>query len=62
MSFNISQIIVKNELTPKKEELELTLQKSDLVELSIRDFLKYCGFAVEDYSQFIRHSKVPVRF
>ena len=36
--------------------------QSDLVELSIREFLKYCNFSVEDYSQFIRHSKVPVRF
>lgn len=36
--------------------------QSDLVELSIRDFLEYCGFHVEDYSQFVRHSKVPVRF
>ena len=36
--------------------------QSDLVELSIREFLKYCDFAVEDYSQFIRHSKGPVRF
>lgn len=36
--------------------------QSDLVELSIQDFLKYCEFEVEDYSGFIRHSNVPVRF
>lgn len=36
--------------------------QSDLAELSIRDFLEYCDFHVEDYSQFVRHSKVPVRF
>ena len=36
--------------------------QSDLVELSIRDFLEYCDFDVEDYSRFIWHSKVPVRF
>lgn len=36
--------------------------QSDLVEISIRDFLEYCNFNVADYSQFIRHSKVPVRF
>ena len=34
--------------------------QSDLVELSIREFLKYCDFDVEDYSRFVRHSKVPV--
>lgn len=36
--------------------------QSDLVELSIQDFLKYCEFEVKDYSKFIRHSNVPVRF
>lgn len=36
--------------------------QSDLVELSIEDFLKYCNFKVEGYSKFIRHSNVPVRF
>lgn len=36
--------------------------QSDLVELSIQDFLKYCKFEVEDCSKFIRHSSVPVRF
>lgn len=36
--------------------------QSDLVELSIQDFLKYCDFEVEDYSKFIKHSNVPVRF
>lgn len=36
--------------------------KSDLVELSIQDFLSYCAFHVEDCSKFIKHSSVPVRF
>lgn len=36
--------------------------QSDLVEFSIRDFLNYCKFDVEDYSKFIKHSNVPVRF
>lgn len=36
--------------------------QSDLVELSIQDFLKYCKYDVEDYSQFIKHSNIPVRF
>ena len=27
--------------------------QSDLVELSIREFLKYCDFDVEDYSRFV---------
>lgn len=36
--------------------------KSDLVELSIQDFLKYCEIKKENYSEFIKHSKVPVRF
>lgn len=35
---------------------------SDLVESSIEDFLKYSKFEVKDYSKFIRHSNVPVRF
>lgn len=36
--------------------------QSDLVELSLRDFLKFQSFQVEDYTSFIRHSKIPVRF
>lgn len=36
--------------------------QSDLVELSIQDFMTYCKYNISDYSQFIRHSKVPVRF
>lgn len=36
--------------------------QSDLVELSIQDFLKYCEFEAGDYSKFIKHSNVPVRF
>ncbi|MBM6841918.1 hypothetical protein H6A03_10285 [[Clostridium] spiroforme] len=36
--------------------------QSDLVELSIQDFLKYCEIKKENYSEFIKHSKVPVRF
>ena len=36
--------------------------QSDLVEISIRDFLTYCGFETYDCSGFIKHSKVPVRF
>lgn len=36
--------------------------QSDLVELSIEDFLKYCEFEVKDWVTFIRHSNVPVRF
>lgn len=36
--------------------------QSDLVELSIQDFLKYCELEVKNYSKFIRHSSVPVRF
>lgn len=36
--------------------------QSDLVELSIQDFIKYCKFEIEDYSKFIRHSNIPVRF
>ncbi len=36
--------------------------QSDLVELSIEDFLKYCDFEVEDWNDFIRTSDVPVRF
>lgn len=36
--------------------------QSDLVELSIRDFMRYCKFNVRDFSQFLRHSKVPVRY
>lgn len=36
--------------------------KSDLVELSIQDFTSYCNYDVQDFSEFIKHSKVPVRF
>ena len=36
--------------------------QSDLAELSIEDFLKYCEFEVEDWDDFIRTSDVPVRF
>ena len=36
--------------------------QSDLVELSIQDFMKYCNYDIQDFSKFIRHSKVPVRF
>ena len=36
--------------------------KSDLVELSIRDFLEYSNFNIQDYSTFLKHSKIPIRF
>ena len=36
--------------------------RSDLVEQSITDFLTYCNFSVDDYSKFIKHSNIPVRF
>ncbi|MFR6290969.1 MAG: DUF2971 domain-containing protein [Peptococcaceae bacterium] len=36
--------------------------QSDLIELSIQDFLKYCKLEVSDFSKFIRRSNVPVRF
>jgi len=36
--------------------------KSDLVEQSIQDFTTYCNLPIDDYSTFIRKSKVPVRF
>lgn len=36
--------------------------QSDLVESSIRDFLQYCKYNVPDFSTFIKHSKIPVRF
>lgn len=36
--------------------------QSDLVELSIQDFMKHCKYEIQDFSEFIRHSKVPVRF
>lgn len=36
--------------------------KSDLVEQSIQDFTAYCNLPINDYSTFIRKSKVPVRF
>ena len=36
--------------------------KSDLVEQSIQDFIKYSGYNIEDFSKFIKHSEIPVRF
>lgn len=36
--------------------------QSDLVELSIRQFMEYCMFDIADPAEFIKHSKVPVRF
>ena len=36
--------------------------QSDLVESSIRDFLQYCKYNVSDFSNFIKHSNIPVRF
>lgn len=36
--------------------------QSDLVELSIQDFINYCKYDVQDFSEFIKHSKIPVRF
>ena len=36
--------------------------QSDLVELSIQDFVNYCEYNIKDFSRFIKHSKVPVRF
>ena len=36
--------------------------QSDLVESSIRDFLQYCKYNVPDFSNFIKHSNIPVRF
>lgn len=36
--------------------------QSDLVELSIQDFMKYCKYDIQDFSEFIKHSRVPVRF
>ena len=36
--------------------------QSDLVELSIQDFMKYCKYDIKDISEFIKHSGVPVRF
>ena len=36
--------------------------QSDLVEQSIQDFMNYCNYKVQDFSEFIKHSKVPVRF
>lgn len=36
--------------------------QSDLVEDSIQDFMHYCGYRIPDFSTFIKHSKVPVRF
>ena len=36
--------------------------RSDLVELSVRDFVISCGFGVKDFGKFICHSKIPVRF
>lgn len=36
--------------------------QSDLVELSIQDFMEYCKYNIQDISNFIKHSKVPVRY
>lgn len=36
--------------------------QSDLVEQSIQDFMNYCNYEVRDFSKFIKHSKIPVRF
>lgn len=36
--------------------------QSDLVEQSIQDFVNYCEYGIQDFSTFIKHSKVPVRF
>ena len=36
--------------------------QSDLVEQSIQDFMNYCNYGIQDFSTFIKHSKVPVRF
>ena len=36
--------------------------QSDLVESSIRDFLQHCKYNVSDFSNFIKHSNIPVRF
>lgn len=36
--------------------------QSDLVEQSIQDFINYCNYDVRDFSEFIKHSNVPVRF
>ena len=55
LELNFSEDVVKSiTISP-------TVQ-SDLVELSIEDFLKYCNFELKDISKFIRHSIVPVRF
>lgn len=34
--------------------------QSDLVESSIRDYLQYCKYNVPDFSNFIKHSNIPV--
>lgn len=36
--------------------------QSDLVEQSIQDFMNFCNYKIQDFSEFIKHSKVPVRF
>lgn len=36
--------------------------QSDLIELSIQDFMKYCKYNIQDFSKFIKHSDIPVRF
>lgn len=36
--------------------------QSDLVELSIQDFMRYCNYTITDFSKFIKHSDVPVRY
>ena len=36
--------------------------QSDLVEHSIQEFMEYHKYGIEDFSKFIKHSKIPVRF
>lgn len=35
---------------------------NDLIELSIQDFMKYCGYDITNFAEIIKHSKIPVRF
>lgn len=55
LELNFSENVVKS-LT-----ISPTVQ-SDLVEQSIQDFMNYCECGIHDFSTFIKHSKVPVRF
>lgn len=34
----------------------------DIVEDSLKDYLKFCGIKCDDYSKIIKRSKIPVRF